>query len=225
VRGTVLEWPARKKFLRCHRVDTVSICELTDQVRCEVRATMVKDMFGTNHGPMATSNPHVACRSPVKVSGRRRGTRRDVARAATSDQASARRAFAAARPRRTDREAVGGFVVGAEREALPHRRRLAVGHSGPVVWSVPGTRDLFDPVDEPARKFPIIVRETRAHVEGAVAGDRAHRTRRNTQRALEAWIEFERRRILLDRHIGHDGAQEHEIAEPGMDDVPRGVKR
>src|SRR5438046_6695879 len=55
--------------------------------------------------------------------------------------------------RRTYRHAISGLVVGAERQALPHRDRLSPRDIFAVIVCAFAVRDLFNPVFESAHQL------------------------------------------------------------------------
>ena len=122
-------------------------------------------------------------------------------------------------PSRADAQAVRRLVVGSEREALPHRRRFRVGHFLAVVQGVLAFGDLLDPIGEAAHELPVVVRVARREVEVPVRGDGSHGTRRHAQLAFQARVV--RDRLAIGGGLGgdQDGAQQDEVAEPGVDDV------
>jgi hypothetical protein len=117
------------------------------------------------------------------------------------------------------RHAVGGLVLRAERQALPHGDGLGVRHGGAVARGVPCVDHGLDPVAEAPEEVAVVVRDAGAEVELAARGDRAGGTRGHAELALQAGVEGDRPVVAVDRRVDHDGAEEDEVAEPRVDDV------
>ena len=58
---------------------------------------------------------------------------------------------------RANRQAVRGFVVRPEGQALPHRGRLGIADPTPVVAGVLAVGHLLDPIGEAAHELPVVM--------------------------------------------------------------------
>src|SRR5262245_7019387 len=97
-------------------------------------------------------------------------------------------------------------------QALPHRRSLHVADAPAIVDCVARIRDLLDPIAEAAHELPVVVREARREVERSVGTDGTHRTRGDTELALETWVVVDRM-VVVARVASHeDRADQDEVA-------------
>src|SRR5689334_11548066 len=102
---------------------------------------------------------------------------------------------------RTNGHAIGSFVIGAERKALPHRYSLGSGHSLAIIFGVLAVSNVLHPVVESAYELAVVVGVASRKVELAIGADRTGRAGGNTKLAFQARVIRDGMRIFRDFRI------------------------
>src|SRR5262245_10623791 len=120
----------------------------------------------------------------------------------------------------TNSHTVSRLVIGAMAQALPHGRCLRLADAPAIINRIVRIRHLLDPIGKAAHELAVIVRKTGREVERAFRPDGADGTGRHTQLAFEAWVVVNRT-VIVARFAAHQyRAQQYEVAEFRMDQVP-----
>ena len=99
---------------------------------------------------------------------------------------------------RTNSHAIRCFVIGAEREALPHRHSLSSGDLLAIIESIFAVGNVLHPIVESAHELAVIVGVASRKVELAIGINRSGRAGGNAKLAFKARVLDDGIRIFRD---------------------------